>query len=946
MTEGGARGRLPQAAATWDPSTDTWYHLALIRGWGGGANDWVITVDGTALTTWTDSGDSPNVTADLQLGYTGTTEEVDIGAGGHLISTWSGTAQLSVAESKWGGSSLLLDGNSDDIRFADHADWNVCGSNADSWTIDLWVKHTDHAGDETYLQHFEGDTDYWRFRHDHGTGLEFHLESGGSKTITISGGGEITDTNWHHVALCKVADEYGCYLDGAQVNYDQDTSTDTFSGSLLIGQDDEGAATYFDGYMDDIRITNSNAFSAAPNVGTTDTITVPTAAHTADSDTNLLLPCNIKALNGYMDEIRISKGVARWSAAFTPPPRAYSASGIYWLVGSDRPLKGVKYYIKNANVVAGTMTCKEWDGHGWQSLTITDGTESPAGTPLGQTGSVTWSTTEDSSRPKYLHGMYLYWYQFYAGSAFSNADIYYTTIIAPFQPIRDIWDGEQRSLLSCQWFNDSGDVYNDVTLNCLMDEYISTNSGTYADLNAFEADKDVLYVGFTERQTALRLHIVSGKQNTTAATTAYVNYWNGTAWTLASSFVDGTSENSISMAQSGVMSWSAPPVDEEFKVEVGNSMPLYFYQVMLDATTPANLPWIYYIYGVPAPIVIDGYKFPFTSHDRLWLCGQTSDKKNSAICSAGGSPVVFNGPDSTEFFFGDDSELTTAIHLYSQFGSSLYNLIMFFKANEIWVLSGNGPTDWVQYRLSDEVGCVAPLTMEVIRLPVQAATGINRSLAIWQGADAIYMSDGRTPIPISGDIANYFDRSDSECIKAGRIGNSVGFIDQEKNEYHWIFTSGTTATSHNKEMVYDIDKNKWFEMDRSSSALIQCGFSVEDTDGNDYTFGTLDTGYMERLENGSDFDGNDLTCVLHTGDIALQDGSIAYETGVRHIKLITTAQSATANEVTCTHYGDSKTTGTDVGFDQSRNGYRIADTVESHALGNYVFHSFKFSFTR
>ena len=37
------------------------------------------------------------------------------------------------------------------------------------------------------------------------------------------------------------------------------------------------------------------------------------------------------SLNGWMDECRISKGIARWTANFTPPTEAYSPDGVTFL---------------------------------------------------------------------------------------------------------------------------------------------------------------------------------------------------------------------------------------------------------------------------------------------------------------------------------------------------------------------------------------------------------------------------------------------------------------------------------------------------------------------------------------------------------------------------------------------------------------------------------------
>ena len=186
-----------------------------------------------------------------------------------------------------------FNGTSSYFSVPDHADWDVVGSNADSWTIDLWVKHTDHAATEAYMSQYQGAADYWWLGHsDSSNGIAFQAETTAGGVIVNTGyAGEINDTNWHHVAMCKVASEYAIYLDGAQVNYVSAASVGTFAADLYLGVWDGAGSPLFryDGRMDEVRIQNSNAFSATPVVGLSDTITVPVAPHTSDANTHLLL---------------------------------------------------------------------------------------------------------------------------------------------------------------------------------------------------------------------------------------------------------------------------------------------------------------------------------------------------------------------------------------------------------------------------------------------------------------------------------------------------------------------------------------------------------------------------------------------------------------------------------------------------------------------------------
>ena len=49
-------------------SADTWYHVAVIRGWNGNANDYAITQDGVPVATLTDTDSIPNMTAQAIIG--------------------------------------------------------------------------------------------------------------------------------------------------------------------------------------------------------------------------------------------------------------------------------------------------------------------------------------------------------------------------------------------------------------------------------------------------------------------------------------------------------------------------------------------------------------------------------------------------------------------------------------------------------------------------------------------------------------------------------------------------------------------------------------------------------------------------------------------------------------------------------------------------------------
>lgn len=170
---------------------------------------------------------------------------------------------------KFGSTSAYFDGTGDYISLAGSNDWDI-GANADSYTVDFWVRFDTHAGTEQLINTYGIDSKGWFLRHGHGVGFTFGIYNS-AWIVLVEGGGEITDSDWHHVALVKDVNDYDIYVDGTSVNSATDSDRYSTSNSLTIG-DSEGSSEPF---------------------------------------------------TGYIDELRISKGIARWTANFTPPNAAY-----------------------------------------------------------------------------------------------------------------------------------------------------------------------------------------------------------------------------------------------------------------------------------------------------------------------------------------------------------------------------------------------------------------------------------------------------------------------------------------------------------------------------------------------------------------------------------------------------------------------------------------------
>ena len=167
-----------------------------------------------------------------------------------------GNAQIDTAVKKYGTGSLEFDGSGDYLKTVENETLEL-GSG--DWTIEFWV-YFDAVNNGTVKYLFD-----WRTASDTSNSF-LAQESNNSWTYYNGAGANITSgltsstfsaSTWHHLAICREGTTTRFFVDGTQTASSSDVSTYD-SGTLVIGSRYNGQ-NYLDGYIDDFRITKGVA---------------------------------------------------------------------------------------------------------------------------------------------------------------------------------------------------------------------------------------------------------------------------------------------------------------------------------------------------------------------------------------------------------------------------------------------------------------------------------------------------------------------------------------------------------------------------------------------------------------------------------------------------------------------------------------------------------------
>lgn len=184
--------------------------------------------------------------------------------------TVAGATHLDTAQSKFGGSSMKFNGTTDYLRtpMADGFDFG-----ANDFTIELWVRFANTAADGYLVQMNRGSgNDYIICGRSAGRWY-FGLKAANAFQVNILEPDALLTNTWYHVAFVRNGSAWNVYRDGHVVGAGATSSVacPAFTSELDIGA------------------SNATSF-----------------------------------VSGWIDEFRISKGIARYTADFTPPAAPFA----------------------------------------------------------------------------------------------------------------------------------------------------------------------------------------------------------------------------------------------------------------------------------------------------------------------------------------------------------------------------------------------------------------------------------------------------------------------------------------------------------------------------------------------------------------------------------------------------------------------------------------------
>ena len=164
------------------------------------------------------------------------------------------SAQVATSPVKYGSGSMYFNGTSDFLRIPNTQAFNFGSGN---FTIEFWAFVTSMASEGCVFHNVDADPNGVLVSVNAVTGKwRFYAGAGGSWFVTLDSSVLITAGTWNHVACTRNGSTWTLWLNGVNTASATSSSNPSMdSNPAIIGRFTSSTANYFNGYLDDFRIT-------------------------------------------------------------------------------------------------------------------------------------------------------------------------------------------------------------------------------------------------------------------------------------------------------------------------------------------------------------------------------------------------------------------------------------------------------------------------------------------------------------------------------------------------------------------------------------------------------------------------------------------------------------------------------------------------------------------
>jgi Concanavalin A-like lectin/glucanases superfamily len=311
-----------------------------------------------------------------------------------------GDAQLSTAQSKFGQASMLFDGTGDYLKLGSYPDLNL--THTSDWTIELWARFNSVSSGSLFGKN-QTSSPFNGYRLDVGINNSGRLAFYPGTGAFINFSDSVTTATWYHIAIVNASGTIKMYLNG-----NQQSSTITATSAILdtsqtltIGSYVLGNADFFNGWMDEVRVSNTARY--------TGNFTPATAQFEPDANTMLLIHGDGTTLGTQIyNDVYAPPAVGHQSKGIIPYGNAQISTAQSKFGGSSYLGDGTGDYLQVSNDSSFTFGTSDFTIEFWLRLTSNSGTriiwdQRPSGSQglqptIYQTGGTLYYYTNSGNR--------------------------------------------------------------------------------------------------------------------------------------------------------------------------------------------------------------------------------------------------------------------------------------------------------------------------------------------------------------------------------------------------------------------------------------------------------------------------------------------------------------------------------------------------------------------